>query len=170
MSRGLKEAINEGRRLLSSLRPAALDDFGLVEATRFYLQNLATQHGWQFQLNAALQNWHPPPHVEATLFRIVQQALSNVGSHAQTESVAVVLRLDGGFVTAEVRDWGRGFDVEAQVRRAALGGRLGLAGMHDRARMLAGTCRIISEPGRGTVVTATIPIASNSHRKVASND
>jgi len=159
-SRHLKEAIREGRRILSQTRPAALDDFGLVQAVKLQLQGLAGEHSWQYELDANFADWRPSPHVETALFRIVQEALTNASKHAETNRVAVNLEHAADWVRVAVRDWGQGFDAAEALRRAAHGRSLGLVGMKERARLLDGVCNVISEPARGTTITVMIPTAS----------
>jgi signal transduction histidine kinase len=166
-SRRLKEAIREGRRILSASRPAALDDFGLVQAVKLLLQRFADEQ-WQCRLDTNFADWRPSPHVETALFRIVQEALSNVSKHAHTDRVAVNLEHAADSVRIAVRDWGQGFDTDEALRRTTIGHGLGLVGMKERAQLLGGACTIIAEPGRGTTITVTIPDASTPQPVVAS--
>lgn len=157
MSQRLKEAIREARRILAELRPSTLDDFGLTEAVRLYLQQLGEQEGWQWDLDADLAAWQPEQAVQTALYRIIQEALTNARKHARTDRVQVSLKLQDSFIQAEVRDWGEGFDVDEAIARAAVGHSLGLIGMAERAQLLNGNVEIVSEPGEGTVVKARIP-------------
>jgi signal transduction histidine kinase len=159
-SRRLKEAIREGRRILSASRPAALDDFGLVQAVKLHLQRFADEQCWQCRLDTNFAEWRPSPHVETALFRIVQEALTNVSKHAHTDRVAVNLEHDADSVRIAVQDWGQGFDTDEALRRTTVGHSLGLVGMKERAQLLGGACTIIAEPGRGTTITVTVPDAS----------
>jgi signal transduction histidine kinase len=158
-SQRLKEAIEESRRILSATRPAALDDLGLVQAVRVYLQTLAEEQCWQYDLDANFADWRPSPHVETALFRIIQEALTNASKHARTDRVAVNLDHAADSVRIAVRDWGQGFDADRSQRPATGGQTLGLIGIQERVRLLDGVCSISSEPTRGTVITVTVPAA-----------
>ena len=94
---------------------------------------------------------------EIALLALVQEALSNVRKHGEASAVQSSVVSDPDGIRAQVTDNGRGFDPEATVARAARAGRLGLVGMHERARMLGGETRIESRPGGPTVVSALLP-------------
>ena len=91
------------------------------------------------------------------LFRIIQECLSNVREHSGATDVEVDVRADHGHVEARVRDNGRGFDVERTLIQAARRGRLGLVGLHERARLLGGTCIVTSRAGGPTTVSVVLP-------------
>jgi len=95
-----------------------------------------------------------PPSLETTLYRVVQEALSNIVKHAAAERVSIVVSQRGGTVAATVDDDGRGFD-EGAVRADALG----LTGMRERLALVGGTLELESAPGRGTTVAAQVPLA-----------
>ncbi len=158
ISQQLKEAIREGRRLLSGLHPSASDPFTLAQRVKLHLQDLDTHEGWtRWELDLSLGDWRGEPAVEMALFRIIQEALTNVRKHARTARVKVGLGVEHDIVGLEIRDWGQGFDVDEAMARAASGQSLGLIGMQERARLLGGVCRIVSEPAGGTLITVTIP-------------
>jgi two-component system sensor histidine kinase UhpB len=100
-----------------------------------------------------------PAEVETILFRIVQEALSNVARHAQAAQVTVSLDQVENQVWLTVCDDGAGFD-PAQLPTDETGRGLGLVGMRERAALVGGTCQIESQPGQGTCVTASLPIAA----------
>ncbi|MBI1886535.1 MAG: sensor histidine kinase [Chloroflexi bacterium] len=153
----MKKSIAEARHIISQLRPSTLDDFGLAETVRMYLQDLADKEGWEWEFEADLQDWRPDPLTEAALFRIIQEALNNVRKYAAAARVRVGLRLEGDVVQAEVRDWGRGYDVDRALAKAATGASLGLIGMLERAQLLSGRCELTSEPGQGAAVRVILP-------------
>ncbi len=98
--------------------------------------------------------------VEAELFRIAQEAITNVRKHAQASEVALALRVDGEHATLTVVDNGVGFETGRNID--ATGGRHGIVGMRERARLLGGTLRITSRPGGGTRVSVRVPLAPSA--------
>jgi signal transduction histidine kinase len=148
-------ALQDVRSLAVELRPSALDDFGLVPALERLVATLEERTGIAVALEAALPGERLPPELETILYRLVQEALTNVVKHAGATSVSVVLaRRDGG-VSAVVEDDGRGF-AETEVRPDALG----LVGMRERLALAGGTLAIESTPGKGTSLVAYVPLAS----------
>jgi signal transduction histidine kinase len=100
--------------------------------------------------------------VEAAIFRIAQEALSNVRKHSQTERVRVELSKGVDCLILRVQDWGQGFDASLIQQDEAE--HLGLVSMQERTQMIGGVCKIESQPGRGTRVDVSIPLASLSQR------
>jgi signal transduction histidine kinase len=147
-------AATELRSLIFELRPAALDADGLLPALRKHLDLLGRAHRLQVTLDADGVG-DLPPELEADLYRVAQEALTNVVRHAAASSVAVTLARAGGTVTLTVADDGAGFDPEARRIR---GQRLGLTSMVSRVTRHGGSTRVVSAPGRGTTVTAEVPV------------
>jgi len=168
ISQQLKEAIREGRRLLSDLHPSARDSFLLAQRVKLHLQALANDEDWTCELDLSLGPWRGEPAMEMALFRIIQEALTNARKHARTARIKVAIGVDDDSVRLEIRDWGQGFDVVDALDRAASGRSFGLIGMQERARLLGGVCRIVSEPARGTLITVTIPQLVPARAAVAS--
>ena len=150
----LGQALDEVRRLSRELRPAALDDLGLERALRRHLQEFAGRTG--IRVHARID----PPKLDrarqVALFRIAQEALTNVARHAQAENVWVTLEPRGNRLVLEVRDDGEGFDPERTADT------LGLAGMRERAEQLEGRLQIVSVRGEGTRVLAEVPLAGGA--------
>jgi two-component system sensor histidine kinase UhpB len=96
--------------------------------------------------------------VETTLYRIIQEALTNVASHAQARQAHVAIRRQTGTVQAVVQDDGSGFDFDAALRATARRQPLGLIGMQERASLLGGSVVIDSRPGAGTTISVTLPL------------
>lgn len=144
--------IQDIRRLIHDLRPAALDELGLVPALREYLVRCQQEHGLAIEFTAA-EGERLPASVETALFRITQEALANVVRHAQAHRVEVALRRDEAHVTLRVADDGRGFDPQA----SRAGTHLGLWSMRERVEQLDGRFEIESAPGAGTTVRVIIP-------------
>ena len=143
------------RRLARDLRPAALDDLGLVTALTSYVEEWSKQTGIAADFCSRNCETRLPTGVESTLYRIVQEALTNVARHAGAQNVGVVIECAGSSVTAIVEDDGRGFD----PGRVGAGGlvHLGLRGIHERAALLGGTVTIESSAGT-TSLFVTLPL------------
>ncbi len=155
--RSLRELVSstlrDVRRLAVELRPSALDDFGLVAAVQRLAETFAEQTGIAVDVEARLDDARLPGEVETTLYRIVQEALTNVVKHARAGTVSVLLARKDGAAVAVIEDDGRGFDVD----RAGDEG-LGLVGMRERIGLLGGRLAIESSAASGTTVVAEVPI------------
>ena len=145
------ETLHDVRRLAVELRPKALDDFGLVPALERLRDTFAEQTGMRVDLEARLRE-RPPADVETALYRIVQEALTNIVKHAQASAVSIVLARGGGAVTAVIEDDGRGFTPDGS------GDGLGLLGMGERLALLGGKLKIESSPNAGTTIVAEVPL------------
>jgi signal transduction histidine kinase len=149
-------------RLAMNLRPASLDHLGLVAALEQYVEAFSQQHGLAVQFETVgLGNDRLPQAVATTLYRVVQEALTNVTRHAQATRVDVLLERSADKLVTIVEDDGVGFAPTAALQS----GRLGLFGMRERAEVLGGTLTIESTVGAGTTILIEIPYAdSDSHR------
>jgi signal transduction histidine kinase len=149
-------------RLAMNLRPASLDHLGLVPALEQYVETFGRQHNLSAAFEAvSIEEKRLPPAVETTLYRVVQEALTNVSRHAQASRVDVLLERRGDQVVTIIEDDGIGFDPKDAMRS----GRLGLFGMQERVEMLNGTLIFESAAGKGTTVFVEVPYAhSNSDR------
>jgi signal transduction histidine kinase len=156
------ELLENLHRLAMNLRPASLDHLGLIPALEHYTEVFGRQHNLIVQFEAVgLAGERLSPTIETTLYRIVQEALTNVSRHAHASQVDVVLERRGGQVVTIVEDDGVGFDPETALKS----GRLGLFGIQERAEMLGGTLTIESSSGAGTTIFVEVPYAHpNSHR------
>jgi signal transduction histidine kinase len=153
------QILKEVRDLALHLRPAVLDDLGLLAALRHYLKGYQNRFRLLVDFHVlGLDGKRLPPEVETALFRIVQEALTNVARHAQAHSVTVLLEDRGASAMLIVEDDGRGFDVARVMDSRPHEGNLGLYGMRERASLLGGTLTIESTPGRGTAVFVRIPL------------
>jgi signal transduction histidine kinase len=146
------ETLHAIRRLAVELRPKALDDFGLTPAVERLAESFVEQTGLTLDVEAQLGEGRFPSEVETALYRMVQEALTNIVKHAQARNVSIVLTSGGGAITAVIEDDGRGFDVEA-----ARDG-MGLDGMRERLGLIGGKLRIESRPGGGTTLVAKVPL------------
>lgn len=150
-------AVEDLRRIARGLRPSVLDDLGLYEALRQYAREYELTYG--LVVDVYLQGKEqprPPGPVETALYRIVQEALTNVAKHSAARHVGVVLNCTPSTINLVVEDDGCGFDATATQPAGANG--IGLIGMRERAALLDGTVEIESSPGKGTAVYVRIPL------------
>ncbi|HEY5660041.1 MAG TPA: GAF domain-containing protein [Gaiellaceae bacterium] len=145
--------LQDVRRLAVQLRPKALDDFGLVAALERLVQTFSESSGITTQLEAQLGKERLPADVETTIYRIVQEALTNVVKHAEAKNVSILLVKRGSFVTAVVEDDGLGFDT-AEARDDSLG----LEGMRERVELHDGRMTVETSPGSGTTLRIEVPL------------
>ncbi len=148
----LERGIAEGRQVIRGVRPAVLDDLGLTAAIEDLAEQMAAAGvAVTTTLDAGLDG--VPPMLRTTIYRVVQEALTNVRKHANTDRATVEVRRTGDEVTARICDHGAGFDVE-EARTSGFG----LVGMTERVRLAGGTFWIESKPGSGTRVNARLPV------------
>ena len=152
------DSLSELRRILSGLRPAILDDLGLVPAIRWYARTNLEQAGVNVIVKAPGAPLELPRAVTTTLFRIVQEAIHNIVRHAGAGSVTIVLQVSGSAVQLLVEDDGHGFDPGDASRNAVELHRLGLLGIRERAELLGGSAQIESAPEKGTRLQVSIPL------------
>ncbi len=146
--------LQDVRRLAVELRPAALDDFGLVPALERLVETFRAQTGTRVELVAQLGDARLPEEVETALYRIVQEALTNVVKHAGASHVSVLLTRKDGGVVAVVEDDGRGFVANGSSESDGLG----LVGMRERLALLGGRLRVESGADAGTTLAAEVPV------------
>ena len=147
-----EQTLQTVRRLAVELRPKALDDFGLVPALERLAESFGERTGMKVEVEAAGLEARLPESVETTLYRVVQEALTNVVKHAQAGHVSIVLARRGSAATAVVEDDGRGFDPASE------NGGIGLAGMRERLALIGGRLEVESGPGVGTTIVAEAPL------------
>jgi PAS domain S-box-containing protein len=152
----VQQTVGEARYVIADLRPTALDDFGLAAAVRLQVEKISSQ-GSQVDYEEALGDERLPPQIETALFRVTQEALTNVHKHAPSARVRITLRRLNDSVRLQVRDWGPGFDPEKVTDGGGPGERLGLSSMRERVALLGGHLEVHSSPGEGTEVVAEIP-------------
>ncbi len=140
------------RRLALELRPAALDDFGLGPALERLVQTVRQDTAVEVDLEIAMGDERLPADVETTMYRIVQEALTNIAKHAGATRISVLLTRKERAVVVVIEDDGGGFDPDA----ATTG--LGLTGMRERVTLLGGRLRVEASRGRGTTVAAEVPL------------
>jgi signal transduction histidine kinase len=158
--------LDEVRRLARGLRPGVLDELGLVPAIEQLAVDHSQLHSIAVEVSAvSFGAERVPPAVEAALYRVIQEALTNAAKHSGARTVNVVLQRRREMVQAIVSDDGCGFDVEATLRTPAARAHLGLHGMRERAALLGGTVTIESTPGEGTTIYVRVPVFGGSDGK-----
>jgi signal transduction histidine kinase len=154
-----QNALGELRNLISDLRPPQLDDLGLAAALRWYVQSYEQRRSIAMQFRVAGDDSHLPVEYRTVLFRIAQEALTNIAKHAQATSAEVSLLVEPRQVRLDVSDDGCGFEAElvAKLENDRQAG-WGLVGIRERALLLGGICRIDTAPGAGTRLQVTVPL------------
>jgi signal transduction histidine kinase len=140
------------RRLAVELRPSALDDFGLVAAVERLAETFGEQSGVTVDLETQLGDERVSKEAETALYRVIQEALSNVVKHSGATRVSILLQRKGDAVMAVVEDDGSGFDPSTTRADA-----LGISGMRERASLAGGRLQVESRPGSGTTLVAEVP-------------
>ncbi len=153
----LSSQVRDLRRMMVELRPPALDQVGLPAALKDYVTDFARRHDVKASIDID-ENTRLSPALETTVYRVTQEALTNVSKHAEASSIDVQLAREGRSMVLTVRDNGRGFDV-ANVAPASEE-HFGLDGMEQRIKIAGGEWDIASHPGEGTTVRARIPVGS----------
>lgn len=166
----VEQTLDEVRKLTMDLRPAVLDDLGLVPALRWYAHTKLDPAGVQVELDVTGFDHRLPDEMETVIFRVAQEAITNVLLHARAQRVSVELHEEPDLLYLRIQDDGRGFSPEqilAQPERS-----IGLAGMRERAALVEGRLEIHSRPGQGTTVELAIPrkegaLQDATHTRVA---
>ncbi len=148
----LANAIREARRMIGELRPLIIDEQGVVEAIEYLIHDERFCQGVQVTFTHDVTFERLNPMLEGTLFRIVQEALTNVVRHSQSPTATVNLTDANGFLRLEIRDEGIGCDTENVPED-----RFGLRGIRERARLFGGAAEITSAPGKGTRIFVEMP-------------
>jgi signal transduction histidine kinase len=157
------DTLEQVRALALDLRPSLLDDLGLVPALRWYVNRHAQRLDIPVELEVTGSRERLPPEVAIALYRIVQEALTNVARHAHATHAHVRLGRNPSGVVVIVEDDGQGFDVEELAREAEAHG-VGLIGMRERVALLGGRFLVESHPGRGTRLWVEIPLEEGEGR------
>src|SRR5438128_2143152 len=154
----VRNALEETRQLIFDLRPMTLDDLGLVPTLRKFIKEYGDRYGLATRFNVVGQERRLPGNTEGVLFRIIQEALTNVHKHARAKMAEVTMNLQPSRVSVVVKDDGQGFDVARTEANLHKNKNLGLLSMRERAELEKGTLEIRSQPGRGTEVKVEIPL------------
>ena len=153
----LKAAVEESRHVIFNLRPLYFESMELVPALKNYLKTFETQYHTRTEFDASGDESALSPKAKIFLFRIVQEALSNVQKHAKADRIKVTLTVAADHIKAMIEDSGVGFDMEAVSQDPTKWQSFGLKGILERARLIGGTARVESRKGHGTRVLVDIP-------------
>lgn len=151
-----EEIMDRLRTLAHDLRPPGLDTVGLNQALNDYCQRVSRQTGLVVNYQGP-EVVGLPAHIQTSLYRMAQEALTNILKHAQAQMVDVKLEFDAEQVSLEIKDNGCGFDLPPDPEIRMVGG-IGLLGIHDRMEAIGGVFKVDSEPGKGTRLSARIPL------------
>jgi signal transduction histidine kinase len=147
--------LQDVRRLAVELRPKALDDFGLVPALERLVETFGEATGIDVQLEVQLPEVRLAPEVETTLYRTVQEGLTNVARHSGARKVSILIVRRESSVTALVEDDGQGFALDELAGSKGMG----LDGMRERIELLEGRLDVESAPGSGTTLVVEVPVS-----------
>jgi len=153
----VEEITRHTREIITELRPAVLDDFGLVAALHWYGKQFSERTGIRTRVGADPLNYNMPPEMETIVFRIAQEALTNITKHARADQVEITLVSRSDALELVISDNGLGFRFEGFYSGSEKGG-WGLTFMKERAVNLGGDLQIESQPGKGTTFTLFLPI------------
>lgn len=154
------QTIRQVRGIALDLRPAMLDDLGLVAALRWYVERVAARTGLEGRFVVDPEEIRASKEVETACFRVAQEALTNMARHARARRFTVELLRGGKGLDLIVRDDGIGFDPDEAARRAAGGASLGLAGIRERVALVGGHVGFVSREGDGSAVRVFFPLTN----------
>jgi PAS domain S-box-containing protein len=157
----LQAQLNRGvqgvHRFVQDLRPSLLDDLGLIPALRSLMKDMQEYDGIGSKLEVTGDEKRFAPEFESSLFRIIQEALNNIRRHAQASEAGVIIDFTRDRVRVTISDNGRGFELAGRVDDLPRIGKLGMVGMQERARLLGGTLKVQTTPGKGTTLIVEVP-------------
>jgi two-component system sensor histidine kinase DegS len=157
----LQAQLNRGvqgvHRFVQDLRPSLLDDLGLIPALRSLMKDMQEYDGIGSKLEVTGDEKRFAPEFESSLFRIIQEALNNIRRHAQASEAGVIIDFTRDRVRVTISDNGRGFELAGRVDDLPRIGKLGMVGMQERARLLGGTLKVQTTPGKGTTLIVEMP-------------
>ncbi|AVX21150.1 Uncharacterized signal transduction histidine kinase domain [Carboxydocella sporoproducens DSM 16521] len=154
--------LDELRSLALELRPSVLDDLGLEEGLKFYLKQWGERHRIDVDLLIDGLDKRLPIHIETAVYRIIQEALTNIAKHAQAENVSIVVRREEKQLKVIIEDDGQGFCLDEALENNIFKKKLGLFGMQERATLLGGEFQIETEPGQGCSIYLRLPLLEGS--------
>jgi signal transduction histidine kinase len=155
-----RELVGDLRRLVEDLRPPVLEHLGLAGGVRAYADSQLSAQGIQTSYGIVSGvDTRPPPELESTLYRVAQEAISNIAIHSEATSVRVTLKSGGGVLTLVVEDDGKGFDPAQLLADPSAMRGLGILSMRERTASIGGEFSVESTLGRGTRIKAEVPLA-----------
>ena len=165
----LGEAIGEIRRISHDLRPSLLDTLGLSPAIEQLVREFEQRTGVRTQYERGLDDSSLDMDVRVTLFRIIQEALSNVHKHAKADRVSIQLDIDLERLRVTITDNGVGFDMETVLRDPEKWDHFGIKGILERARLVGGEGRVESKKGQGTKIIVEVPLMKKEEQAHGEN-
>ncbi len=153
------QTLNEVHTMAARLRPSVLDDLGLAAALRSYIMEFSENTGIKVETRLLTRNDRLQPELETVLYRVVQEALTNVARHAGASKCTVKLERAGGELRGQITDNGHGFDPEKVLLSTKSRG-LGLHGMQERIELVGGSLRFESRPSKGSTIHLEVPTES----------
>jgi signal transduction histidine kinase len=154
----LRQSVLEGRRLIAGVRPPIIDEKGLAEALNDLVEESLRRSPVAIELHVATAGRRYSALLEGMVYRIVQEALTNIQRHSQSPKALIRLVDDADGLRLDVRDWGVGFNVD----QAGLD-TCGLEGIRERSEWLGGSCEVTSAPGQGTWIIVRLPLFPSSY-------
>ncbi len=159
-ARGLTvRTLEELHRLIFDLRPSVLDDLGLLSAIRWYAERHLERRGIAVRCEFSGVADRLVPELETALFRVCQEAITNIAKHSEADSVLIQCLEREDRISIEIEDDGKGFSPESLPPPAARERGLGLLGMRERVELFGGTLVLDSAPGQGTRIAVTVPLS-----------
>ncbi len=158
----LNQSIKELRRIILDLHPIALAELGLIEALRKQVEGFNRENGVKCDFRIIGNMTTLSLVQEVSIYRIILEAMNNVRKHAQASHVDLVLKFDLEYAIVEIADDGQGFDLSEALSDKVAKSSIGLITMKERAEMLGGTLNIDTAPGRGTKISARLPLSQAS--------
>ncbi len=152
------DTLDNVHKLIFDLRPSVLDDLGLLSAIHWYAQNRLGETGIKVRLEVTGTEKELPPQIETALFRVVQEAITNIAKHAQAQNTLIHVEYKAHTISIEIEDDGLGLDTDKLSPQFGESHGLGLLGMKERVELLGGTFKIESQPDAGTEITIEVPL------------
>ncbi len=160
IEKSIRSTVEELRRICRDLRPAVLDDLGLVPSLRWLIHQPYLEDSLHIQFSTSGNEVSLSPDVELTVFRVVQEALNNVRTHAKANEAVITLKYAPDLLTVSIQDNGQSFVIPKRLTSFALKGKLGLIGIQERIQSIHGKFTIHSKQKTGTELLIEIPIAT----------
>jgi signal transduction histidine kinase len=151
-------ALNETRSLARMLRPKILDDLGLQAALSWLARTISESSGVSIEIECEAQYPDPQGEIATLCFRLVQESLNNVVKHAKASNVLIKISVKGKFLSLLVVDDGIGCNPEDAIAKDSAGSSTGIGSMRERVALFGGQLNLISSPGDGTQIRASIPL------------
>jgi len=152
------KALENLRRYAQDLRPGIIDDLGLLAALEWMAENLDKNYGIDTKVKVTGIERDLPDEVQLLLFRIAQEALTNIRRHAEASEAWITLEFGDDKTVLTVKDNGKGFNLPPRIGDLANVRKLGILGMYERGRLLGGNLEVKSEPGKGTTIIMEAPV------------